>query len=214
MKRSIRFGLQNLKLQIPSMIGMGAMLTLFAIMSGGKGFFYSYYGMLPSLLLFLSAMFGVAFTTTQLNIALSFGELRRNYFKMVQVQTAVVSISCGVIFFLCREIPLWLGMESGNTMINKISIPMLAGCVAVLYLVGGVTGVAYQRGNLLVKIVTTVSAFILSFISILMPIFADIVRKSDTVWGQVFIAIAAVAVAIALICEGILWWHIKSVNVR
>ena len=165
MKRSIRFGLQNLKLQIPSMIGMGAMLTLFAIMSGGKGFFYSYYGMLPSLLLFLSAMFGVAFTTTQLNIALSFGELRRNYFKMVQVQTAVVSISCGVIFFLCREIPLWLGMESGNTMI-------------------------------------------------LMPIFADIVRKSDTVWGQVFIAIAAVAVAIALICEGILWWHIKSVNVR
>lgn len=144
----------------------------------GDGLFAGYFSMFPALLHLTGMLGGAAIATSCLNTALSYGALRRDYFR-------------GILLFLLVQTLIFWGLEAalaaipgllGWTMIPLVSrrlslfFPLI---LAALTAFGGAIGELYLRGRLFHRLVTLLAIF---FVMMSAPLVSAVESRPE-LWG-------------------------------
>ena len=162
----------------------------------GRGLFYGYFNMFPSMLLMAALLSGTAFCTSSLNHALSYGARRRDYFWGMQgiilVNTLVYCLM-NAVFLALPDILNWHPDFNGTKFSPTFPLAMI-----MVHAVGCASGRLYIKSRLWAGIINGLAIFLL----ILNPISETILAHSTKpIWGGFPIAGAALCLLITFVCE-------------
>ena len=148
-------------------------------------------------------MIGIGVATAQMNIVLSMGETRKNYFVGIQcsilTHAIVLSLLNECISMISPEnyifnIPFWFGMIYYGT----------------LYLFGVIAGVILIQKRIWANILF----FLFAWFGWMASIFIMVGWDTDTNWGHLPIVLAGIVAIMICIAQWYLWRHVKNFCVR
>jgi len=186
----------------PMALGFAGVILAGCYLTGvpaeGRGLFYGYFNMYPSMLLMAALLSGSAFCTSSLNHALSYGARRRDFFWGMQgimvLNTAVYSLF-NALFLALPQILNWHPDFSGTKFAVTFPLAMF-----MVQTIGCAVGRLYVKSRRWGSIIIGLSIFLL----ILNPISDTILaHTAKPVWGGFPIFGVALCLLITFLCE--LW---------
>lgn len=163
----------------------------------GRGLFYGYFNMFPSMLLLSALLSGTAFCTSSLNHALSCGARRRDYFwgmQGVMVVNTVVYSLMNALFLALPQILNWHPNFNGAQFSPVFPLTMFT-----VHALGCAVGRLYIKSRTWAGIITGLSIFLL----LLNPIYDTITAHTGSHWGDLPWLLILSSLFICLVCE--LW---------
>jgi len=163
----------------------------------GRGLFYGYFNMFPSMLLLSALLSGTAYCTSSLNHALSYGARRRDYFWGLQgimvLNTAVYSLMNAAFLALP-------GLLHWHPDFNGVGFsPVFPLSLFAVHTVGCAIGRLYIKSRLWAGIITGLAFFLI----LLNPIFDTITIHTGNLWGDLPWLLVLASLFITALCE--LW---------
>lgn len=215
MKRSFRFLLQFLWPDLGVTVGFaGVVVAGFLVFcSPGQEYnvFQAYIQIYPLLSLIFLLIFSWSLTGSTLNVALSFGARRRDYFWALQLGVALLLLVNWVTCLVLDAVPGLVGWQDTEWMLlrgllhgNIFVFPL--SCLATMTL-GCLMGLMFSRSKtqgILTVVIAVVTMLILSVAMIIL-----LVKL-----GQITQIVIAVLFGIAVLCECLIHRMIRRVQVR
>lgn len=192
---------------------------------GADNLFRSYYSAFPLMELFILYFYGFALCTNNLNLALSFGAKRRDFFWGIQGIILLYAAACWLIQVLMSL----LTKQGGWTELNRWSwvlgdslpmgtYPFL--CVLVLVL-GGLSGLVMARSRAWGTALSVAAVLLMIALCAVLFIMADIGLWEFLVngeygglWGKLPYLLAGAALLMFLVGEAVIWRTVKGYVVR
>ena len=221
MVKSFRFLLQSAWINLGAVLGFAVVVTAGAfatgVPDGAVNLFETYFSTLPLMVLIMLFVFASSLCTSSMNLALSLGARRRDFFLAVQGILLLYTMVCWLLQIAVSAIPVlfhWSRPERWSILTalrgpNLFSYPLL--CLAVL-LAGCVCGLIFTRskaaGVIIVFAAAVLGVFGVTFLFV----------TSDT-WGEAHLGVLPVvltagAVAVIGVSEGFLWRTISRYGVK
>lgn len=192
---------------------------------GAHNLFYSYYSEFPLMELFILYFCGFALCTNNLNLALSFGAGRRDFFWGLQAVMLLYAAACWLIQVLMSVLP----QLGGWTELNRWGWVMGDGlpvgiypflCVLVLVL-GGLSGLVMARSRAWGIALGIVAVLVMIVLCGFLFIFADlglweflVNGEYGGLWGNLPYFFVGTALLIFLAGEVVIWRTVKGYVVR
>lgn len=180
----------------------GCYLT--GVPTDGRGLFYGYYNMFPSMLLLVALFSGTAFCSSSLNHALSYGARRTDYFWGMQgiiVLNTLVYTLLNALFLSLPELLHWNEAFSGAQLAPTYPLSML-----MVHAVGCAVGRLYIKSRRWAGLISGVATFLL----VLNPIADTIIAHGGSTWGSLDWFLLLASIFITFICE--FWTYCVIVN--
>lgn len=222
MFKSFRFLFQFAWVNLGAVLAFAAVVTVgsFAtgVPNGAENLFETYFSTLPMVLLIILYILSFALCTSSMNLALSLGARRRDFFFAVQGILLLYTGVCWVLQTVVSAIPVvfhWARPERWSILAalrgpHPWSYPLL--CLAVLCL-GCVCGLIFARSRALGVLIITASAVLAMFGVIFLFVTSGTWEGSNP-WGVLPVVLTAGAVAAVGVSEGFLWRSIQRYTVN
>ena len=221
MVRSLKFLLRSAWVSLGSMLAFAAIVTagacLTGVPQGANNIFQTYFGCFPVLTLLMLFLYTYALCTSDLNLALSFGARRRDYFLALQL---ILLLYAGVSWALqtvMSAIPDLFGWTSVDRWSFLMSLGGLTNwryplaCLTIMAL-GCLCGLLYTRSRawgIVVMVLAILGGIAATTVLLL---FAD--ARPGSPGGLVAAALTWGAVAVTAVCELLIWRTVNRYIVR
>ena len=174
----------------------------------GRGLFYGYFNMFPSMLLLVAMFSGTAYTTSSLNHALSFGARRTDYFWGMMGQILFSTLIYSLLNAAFLALPEALGWHPD---FNGVAYsPIFPLSLVTWHAVGCAVGRLPIRSRVWGGVISGVSVFLL----LLNPIYDTVVTHTGNLWGDLPWLTLSASVFVTFVC---LFWSygvIQNATVR
>lgn len=192
---------------------------------GTHNLFYSYYSAFPLMELFILYFYGFALCTNNMNLALSFGAGRRDFFWGLQAVMLLYAAACWLLQVLMTILPRQGGWTEPNrwgwVMGDGLPVgayPFL--CVLVLVL-GGLSGLVMARSKVLGTVLSVVAVLLMIVLCGFLFVMADlglwkflVNGEYSGLWKSLPYILGAAALLIFLVGEAVIWRTVKGYVVR
>ena len=228
MVKSTRFLWQFVWINLAAIFAFAAIVVvgcyITGVPRGAENLFKSYFQAFPLMILFILYMYGFALCTNSLNLALSFGAKRRDFFWGIQGTILLYTAVCWLLQLFMSSLPAlgsWIQQSrpwvmGGNG--GLVLFPLL--CVTALVL-GCLSGMAMARSRALGVILIIVAVLALLAGTIVLLIMADLAMWSfllggewSFVWGSLPYIILGLALLALIVGEAVIWRTVKGYVVR
>lgn len=228
MVKSFRFLLQFAWINLAAVLGFAAIVIVgcyaTGVPRGTNNLFGVYFRAFPLMSLYMIYMFGLALCTSNLNLGLSFGAKRRDFFWAMQ---GVVVSYAGVFWLLQVFMSALPRLGSWNDynglwIVGGIAwqgvFPLL--CLAVI-LLGCLSGLAMVRSKVAGIVLIVAAVLFLLVGTIILSVLADLklwnflsTGEWSGLWNCLPFALLGAAVLIVLVSEAIIWRTVGRFMVR
>ena len=222
MVKSFRFLIRFAWVNLASLLGFAAIVILGCYLTGVPGnpnvgnLFETYYAMFPTMILLCLFLFAFAMCTSSLNLGLSMGARRRDFFWAIQGNMAFYAVVCWGLQLFMSAFPALAGWEVRD---KWALLDLYGGRVwafplvcLVLMVLGCLSGMVLVKNKVLGGILVTLSIFVMIFVSVFMILSADTGIMNylmETEWGWLWTTLpkvmAAVLAAGAVAGEFLIW---------
>ena len=231
MEKSFRFLLSFAWVNVGAIFGFAAIVIAGCYATGVPGdidtsnLFETYYVMFPTMILLMVFLYAFALCTNNLNLGLSMGARRTDFFWALQGIMAFYAVVCWALQLFMTAFPAVANWEVRE---RWALLDLFGGRVwafplvcMVLMVLGCLSGLVMVKSKRLGSILVTVSILVMVFVTIFMILSADtgvIDTLLDSEWGWFFAVLpkagAAVLAAGAVGGELLIWRVIQRYVVR
>lgn len=183
---------------------------------GADNLFRTYFGCFPLLTLIILFIYSFALCTISLNLALSFGAKRRDFFLSIQGILLLYTGMSWALQAVMSAIPDRFGWAS----VDRWSILMSLGgltnwrypviCLAISCL-GCLCGLIIVRSKVLGAVIVVATMLISISAAILLIIVSD---ADFGLWGQLPFFLTLGGTAVVVVCEAVIWRAVSRYMVR
>ncbi len=230
MGKSFRFLFRFVWINLSAILGFAAIIILGCYATGVPGnahngsLFETYYAMYPIMMLFMLYIYAFALCTSNLNLGLSFGARRRDFFWAVQGVMVCAAAICWALQLFVSAFPAIAGWEvRSRWMLLEMfdGRPWLFPLGSVVFMVlGCLSGLLMTKRRGLGIFLITVSVVVLMGATMVLILsseigFIDILLESG--WGWLIPASKALVAALAVAAAGgelLIWRTIQRYTVR
>lgn len=212
MKKCLRY---LLMFNVPNyLIGLGFAAVILVgcyatgVPQNGRGLFSGYFNMYPACLLMAAVFSGLAYCTSSLNHALSYGARRSDYFWGMQLVILVNSLIYTAMVAVFLAVPALLGWSDNFAV--PIFSPIYILTQITCHAVGCAAGRLYLRSRWIAGLVTGLCTFLL----MLHPIYTTIIANNPSVWGDLPWLLPCIGVLVSLLCQFWVYRVVKTATVR
>ena len=226
MIKSFRFLLQFALVNLGVLVGFAVVVILGAyatgvpagLPDGSYNLFQTYFSCFPLMMLLIIYMYTFSLCTSSLNLGLSMGGRRRDFFWAIQGILLLYAAVCWAIQLLMSSLP-WLGNwnEPGrwsSLMSFGGSLWVFPALCVIIGVLGCVSGLIFARSRVLGTLVIT-AAMLLGVVGVAVLLlngeFSFFERGPWAVLPAVLLGGTAIA---ALLCEGVIWRTVRRFIVR
>lgn len=199
MVKSLRFLLNFTWVNLGAISGFAAVVIAGCYVTGVPGnpnvgnLFETYYAMFPTMILLCLFLYAFAMCTNNLNLGLSMGARRRDFFWAVQGNMAFYAVVCWGLQLFMSAFPTLAGWEIRD---KWALLDLFDGRVwvfplvcMVLMVLGCLSGLVLVKSKILGGVLVTISIFVMIFVTIFMILSADtgvMDTLLDSEWGWFF----------------------------
>ena len=231
MGKSVRFLLQFTWVNLGAIFGFAAIVIAGCYVTGvpeslrTSNLFETYYSMFPTMILLCLFLYAFSLCTNNLNLGLSMGARRRDFFWAIQGNMAFYAVICWGLQLFMSAFPALANWEVRerwellNLFGGRVWVFPLV-CMALMVL-GCLSGLVMVKSKIAGTILVTVSIFVMIFATVFMMLSADTGVMDyllDTEWGWPWTtlpkAMLAVLAAGAVGGELLIWCVIQRYVVR
>ena len=231
MGKSVRFLLQFTWVNLGAIFGFAAIIIAGCYATGiphdldTSNLFETYYSMFPTMILLCLFLYAFSLCTNNLNLGLSMGARRRDFFWAIQGNMAFYAVICWGLQLFMSAFPALANWEVRerwellNLFGGRVWVFPLV-CMALMVL-GCLSGLVMVKSKIAGTILVTVSIFVMIFATAFMMLSADTGVMDyllDTEWGWPWTtlpkAMLAVLAAGAVGGELLIWRVIQRYVVR
>lgn len=231
MGKSVRFLLQFTWVNLGAIFGFAAIIIAGCYATGiphdldTSNLFETYYSMFPTMILLCLFLYAFSLCTNNLNLGLSMGARRRDFFWAIQGNMAFYAVICWGLQLFMSAFPALANWEVRerwellNLFGGRVWVFPLV-CMALMVL-GCLSGLVMVKSKIAGTILVTVSIFVMIFATVFMMLSADTGVMDyllDTEWGWPWTtlpkAMLAVLAAGAVGGELLIWCVIQRYVVR
>ena len=231
MGKSVRFLLQFTWVNLGAIFGFAAIIIAGCYATGipydldTSNLFETYYSMFPTMILLCLFLYAFSLCTNNLNLGLSMGARRRDFFWAIQGNMAFYAVICWVLQLFMSAFPAMANWEVRKrwALLDLFDgrawmFPLV--CM-VLMVLGCLSGMVVVKNKALGGILVTLSVFVMIGVTVFMILSADTGIMDyllDTEWGWLWTtlpkAMLAVLAAGAVGGELLIWRVIQRYVVR
>ena len=231
MGKSVRFLLQFTWVNLGAIFGFAVIIIAGCYATGiphdldTSNLFETYYSMFPTMILLCLFLYAFSLCTNNLNLGLSMGARRRDFFWAIQGNMAFYAVICWGLQLFMSAFPALANWEARerwellNLFGGRVWVFPLV-CMALMVL-GCLSGLVMVKSKIAGTILVTVSIFVMIFATVFMMLSADTGVMDyllDTEWGWPWTtlpkAMLAVLAAGAVGGELLIWRVIQRYVVR
>ena len=199
MVKSFRFLLSYSWVNLGAVFGFAAIVIVGCYITGVPGnpnvgnLFETYYAMFPTMILLCLFLFAFAMCTSSLNLGLSMGARRRDFFWAIQGNMAFYAVVCWGLQLFMSAFPALANWEIRD---KWALLDLFDGRVwvfplvcMVLMVLGCLSGLVLVKSKILGGVLVTISIFVMIFVTIFMILSADtgvMDTLLDSEWGWFF----------------------------
>lgn len=208
MLKSTRFLLQFVWINVAVLLGTAAAIVIGAmatgVPNGADNPFRTYLSAFPLMELIILFIYSFALCTSNLNLALSFGARRRDFFWAIQGAMLVYTLVCWGIQQVLSLIPGafgWSNLDRWDTMLSLGGQPMWLfplACLTILAM-GCLCGLVFVRSKLWGTVILISAMLVGMAATVLLMITADMARVG--LWGDLPLLLAVGMAVVAVVCE-------------
>ena len=220
MVKSFRFLLQNAKVYLGVLTAFAAIITAGAFLSGvpdgAENMFATYYGLFPLMCLMCLFIFSFAMCTSDLQLAVSFGARRRDYFKAIHLYILMNVVVYSTLQWVLAWIPRATHWDNLDTTLSLLSLcsssfwlfPLLCFSMQVI---GCVCGLVMIHSRLLGALIMAVlmAAGITAVVFLMLS-----ANRGFHLWGDLPAILLALLAVGAAAGEVVLWRRISHFSVK
>lgn len=230
MLRSFRFLFQFAWINLSCLLGFAVLVVagcyITGVPGGADNLFATYYGAFPLVILFVLFIFAFSLCTSNLNLGLSLGARRREFFWGIQGVFAVYTGVCWAVQLLLAALPQQCGWsEAGRwTVIRAFSggtlwvFPLVCLTMLVLGCLGGMVSVKSKAWGAVIISAAVIALFVGA---ILLAVMADLDAWAfltgsawSGLWGSLPALLTIGMFAALVIGEAVIWRQIFRFAVR
>lgn len=231
MGRSFRFLLNFAWYNLAAIFGFAAIVIAGCYVTGvpsnaeNGNLFETYYAMFPTMLLLILFLYAFALCTNNLNLGLSMGARRIDFFWALQGIMVFYAVVCWLLQLFMSAFPAIANWEVRDRWAlldlfgGKVWVFPLV-CL-VLMVLGCLSGLVVVKSKILGGILVTVSVIIMVVMTVIMLLYTDdyvIATVSNTEWGWFWDALPKVMAAVLAVGavggELLIWRTIQRYIVR
>ena len=231
MVKSFRFLIRFAWVNLASLLGFAAIVIVGCYATGVPGdremgnLFETYYAMFPTMILMCLFLFAFAMCTSSLNLGLSMGARRKDFFWAVQGNMAFYAVVCWGLQLFMSAFPALANWEVRE---RWALLDLFGGRVwmfplvcLVLMVLGCLSGMVVVKSKVLGAILVTLSIFIMMGSTVFMILSTETGIMDfllDTEWGWLWTTLPKVMIAVLSVCavggEFLIWKVIQRYVVR
>lgn len=231
MGRSFRFLLNFAWYNLAAIFGFAAIVIAGCYLSGvpndaeNGNLFETYYAMFPTMLLLILFLYAFALCTNNLNLGLSMGARRTDFFWALQGIMAFYAVVCWALQLFMSAFPAIANWEVRD---RWALLDLFGGRVwvfplvcLVLMVLGCLSGMVMVKNKIIGSIVVTLSVLVMVGVTIFMLLSADtniMVFLLETEWAWLWVALPKVMTAVLAVGaaggELLIWRTIQRYIVR
>ena len=231
MVKSFRFLIRFAWVNLASLLGFAAIVIVGCYATGVPGspsagnLFETYYAMFPTMILLWLFLFAFAMCTSSLNLGLSMGARRKDFFWAIQGNMAFYAVVCWGLQLFMSAFPALAGWEVRD---KWALLDLYGGRVwafplvcMVLMVLGCLSGMVVVKHKVLGAILVTLSIFIMIGVTCFMILLTETKIMDfllDTEWGLLWTTLPKVMIAVLTVCavggEFLIWKVIQRYVVR
>lgn len=221
MAKSLRFLLQSAKVNLSILAAFAGVLAAGAfatgVPAGADNRFSTYYGLFPLMSVMCLFLFAFAHCTSNLQLALSFGARRRDYFLALQGYMGFSALVCSILQAILAWIPQATNWVNSEVMISLLTLgskafwvfPFL--CLTV-QCIGGMVGLLFFRSRILGALILV---FFMTFaIAATVVIMLEANHQDFLLLGDLPAILSALLTAGAVAGEWVMWRKISHFAVK
>lgn len=221
MVKSFKYLFQFAWVNLVAILGFAAVVIagacLTGVPQGANNIFRTYFGCFPLIILLMLFLFAYALCTSNLNLALSFGARRRDYFLAIQLVMLLYTGVGWAIQIVMSAIPdlfAWTSVDRWSFLmslggLNSWRFPLV--CLTAMAL-GCLCGLLYVRSRAWGTVVIVLT--MLGGIAATMVLLLFSNSQFGTPGALVASVLTWVAVALILVCEALIWRTVNRCIVR
>ena len=231
MGRSFRFLLNFAWANLGAIFGFAAIVIAGCYITGVPGntengnLFETYYAMFPTMLLLILFLYAFALCTNNLNLGLSMGARRTDFFWALQGIMVFYAVVCWALQLFMSAFP---AIASWEVRERWALLDLFGGRVwafplvcLVLMVLGCLSGMVMVKNKIVGSILVTVSIFVMVVVTVFMILSADtniVENLLETEFGWLFTVLPRVMIGVLAVgaVEGelFIWWFIQRCIVR
>lgn len=231
MGRSFRFLLNFAWVNLSAIFGFAAIVIAGCYITGVPGntengnLFETYYAMFPTMLLLILFLYAFALCTNNLNLGLSMGARRVDFFWALQGIMAFYAVVCWALQLFMAAFPAIANWEVRD---RWALLDLFGGRVwafplvcLVLMVLGCLSGMVMVKNKIVGSILVTVSIFVMVMVTVFMILSADtniVEILLETEFGWLFTVLPRVMIGVLAVGavggELFIWWFIQRCIVR
>ena len=231
MVKSFRFLLSYSWVNLGAIFGFAAIVIAGCYVTGvpddpnAGNLFETYYAMFPTMILLCLFLYAFAMCTNNLNLGLSMGARRRDFFWAIQGNMAFYAVVCWGLQLFMSAFPALANWEIRD---KWALLDLFGGRVwafplvcMVLMVLGCLSGLVMVKSKILGTILVTISIFVMIFVSVFMILSADTGVMNylvGTEWGWLWTTLPRIMIAVlsagAVGGEFLIWKVVQRYVVR
>lgn len=231
MGKSFRFLLNFAWVNLSAIFGFAAIVIAGCYITGVPGntengnLFETYYAMFPTMLLLILFLYAFALCTNNLNLGLSMGARRTDFFWALQGIMVFYAVVCWALQLFMSAFP---AIASWEVRERWALLDLFGGRVwafplvcLVLMVLGCLSGMVMVKNKIVGSILVTVSIFVMVVVTVFMILSADtniVENLLETEFGWLFTVLPRVMIGVLAVgaVEGelFIWWFIQRCIVR
>ena len=231
MGKSVRFLLQFTWVNLGAIFGFAAIIIAGCYATGiphdldTSNLFETYYSMFPTMILLCLFLYAFSLCTNNLNLGLSMGARRRDFFWAIQGNMAFYAVICWGLQLFMSAFPALANWEVRerwellNLFGGRVWVFPLV-CM-VLMVLGCLSGLVMVKSKIAGTILVTVSIFVMIFVTVFMILSADTGVMNylvETEWGWLWTTLPRIMIAVlsagAVGGEFLIWKVVQRYVVR
>ena len=231
MVKSFRFLLSYSWVNLGAIFGFAAIVIVGCYITGvpndleTSNLFETYYCMFPTMILMCLFLYAFAMCTNNLNLGLSMGARRRDFFWAIQGNMAFYAVVCWGLQLFMSAFPALANWEVRerwellNLFGGRVWVFPLV-CMALMVL-GCLSGLVMVKSKIAGTILVTVSIFVMIFATVFMILSADTGVMNylvETEWGWLWTTLPRIMIAVlsagAVGGEFLIWKVVQRYVVR
>ena len=231
MVKSFRFLLSYSWVNLGAVFGFAAIVIVGCYITGVPGnpnvgnLFETYYAMFPTMILLCLFLYAFAMCTNNLNLGLSMGARRRDFFWAIQGNMAFCAVVCWGLQLFMSAFPALANWEIRDkwALLDLFDgrvwvFPLVS---MVLMVLGCLSGLVLVKSKILGTILVAISIFVMIFVSAFMILSADTGVMNylvETEWGWLWTTLPRIMIAVlsagAVGGEFLIWKVVQRYVVR
>ena len=231
MGKSFRFLLNFAWVNLSAIFGFAAIVIAGCYITGVPGntengnLFETYYAMFPTMLLLILFLYAFALCTNNLNLGLSMGARRTDFFWALQGIMVFYAVVCWALQLFMSAFP---AIASWEVRERWALLDLFGGRVwafplvcLVLMVLGCLSGMVMVKNKIVGSILVTVSIFVMVVVTVFMILSADtniVENLLETEFGWLFTVLPRVMIGVLAVGavggELFIWWFIQRCIVR